>query len=294
MHTIFGETRKMTSATLTFVRDTMGPAYRQRVKDIEEKLGELPDALRARVSKYMDLPIDHFIAAVREVRDSTPDRKDNPEYSNNFTRLDNVLLPVMELQRRLDIMDVLGPYSDPSPDVFDVLLSDVKPDDLPGKISDFLKVAYLSDTNEIGKWPLYGKVVTTHKPAGIAPSKLRVFFTMPVAARGKAVNVHFIFDTGAPRTYIAKSVLDALAVPEASIGGEIFKFNGIKWSDINISDSQTITHTVSVHGEVVNEEGPCHFVGLNVLGMDLMDRINAKLVIDMKEMVAELVKQPDM
>ena len=189
---------------------------------------------------------------------------------------------VMELQRR---MDVLGPYSDPSPDVFDV-----KPEDLAGKISDFLKVAYLSDTNEIGKWPLYGKVVTTHKPAGIAPSKLRVFFTMPVAARGKAVNVHFIFDTGAPRTYIAKSVLDALAVPEASIGGEIFKFNGIKWSNINISDS----HTVPVHGEVVNKEGPYHFVGLNVLGMDLMDRINAKLVIDMKEMVAEIVKQPDM
>jgi hypothetical protein len=177
-------------------------------------------------------------------------------------------------------MDVLGPYHDSSSDAFDILLSDVKPEDLHGKISEFLKVSYLSDSNDIEKWPLYGKVINTHAHAS---PKLRVFFSMPVATHGgKVVNVHFIFDTGAPRTYISKSVLDALAVSEGSIGGEIFKFNGVKWSDIKISDSQTV------------KEELCHFAGLNILGMDMMDRMNAKLVIDMKEMVAELVRQPDM
>ena len=172
--------------------------------------------------------------------------------------------------------DTLGPYPENRFDPFDVLISDIKPEDLPGRISKFMGVNYLSYENEI-RWPLEGRIIASEK-------KLRILFTVPVAARQKTVNVHFIFDTGSPRTYLAKSVIDALEVPEVCLGSEVFKYNGVKWSDVNISDFQTVP------ADVNGEAKPCHFGGINILGMDFLDKIDAILIVDVKSMVAKIIK----
>lgn len=80
-----------------------------------------------------------------------------------------------------------------------------------------------------------------------------------LTARGTSVNVHFILDTGAPTTYIALSVLEAWGVPELSLPSEVVRINGVK-ATVRVSDTATVT--------IDGVKKPCHFVGLNILGMD--------------------------
>ncbi len=166
-------------------------------------------------------------------------------------------------------MDVLGPYPTGPFNAFDVLISDVQPEDLPGKISKALGTDYLADIGTIPN-PVTGIVFKTKD------DKLRVLFTLPVSARGRSVATHFIFDTGAPRTYIALSVLDALDLPEVSMPSEVLKVNGVK-ANLGVSDTSKVSYGEGA-GKV---EEPCHFVGLNLLGMDFLDRASVKLEIDL-------------
>ena len=88
--------------------------------------------------------------------------------------------------------DVLGPYPSgrSGNDAFDVLISDVKPEDLPGRISVALQTPYLADM-ETRANPFNSIVFNT------MDMKMRVLFTLPVSARGRSVATHFILVTGA-------------------------------------------------------------------------------------------------
>ena len=165
-------------------------------------------------------------------------------------------------------MDVLGPYPSSST-AFDVLISDVTPEDLPGRISQALGVEYLAALETIPN-PVSGIVFNTLN------TTLRVLVTLPVSAGGKSVATHFIFDTGAPCSYIAQSVLDALDLAEVSFHSKVVKVNGVK-SNLSVSDTETVSHKVGDR----TEKRPCHFVGLNILGMDFLDRAGVKLEIDL-------------
>ncbi len=105
---------------------------------------------------------------------------------------------------------------------------------------------------------------------------LRVLVTLPVSARGRSVAVHFIIDTGAPCTYISLSVLKALNLPEVSLCSEVVKINGVKSA---LSESNTTKATYREGDN--NMEVPCHFVGLNILGVDFLDRAGIKLEMDL-------------
>ena len=105
---------------------------------------------------------------------------------------------------------------------------------------------------------------------------LRVLVTLPVSARGRSVAVHFIIDTGAPCTYISLSVLKALNLPEVSLCSEVVKVNGVK-SALSVSDTTKATYR---EGDK-KMEVPCHFVGLNILGVDFLDRAGIKLEMDL-------------
>ena len=148
---------------------------------------------------------------------------------------------------------------------FDVLISDVKPEDLPGRVSQALGVPYLSGM-QVRANAVEGVIVNTKG------SKLRALVTLPVSARGQSVATHFIFCTGAPHSYVALSVLKALGVPEVSFGAEVVRLNGVK-ANLGVSDTFKVS---SKDGEEL-----CNFVGLNVLGMDYLDRAAIKLEIDM-------------
>lgn len=151
-------------------------------------------------------------------------------------------------------MDVLGPYPLSHAEGFDVLISDVKPEDLPSRISQALGVQYLAEMQS-RPTPVNGIVFNTKS------STLRVLVTLPVSARGRSVAVHFIFNTGAPCTYVALSVLEALKLPEVSLCSEVVKINGIK-SVLSVSDTTKATY----HEGGNKKELPCHFVGMNILG----------------------------
>lgn len=59
---------------------------------------------------------------------------------------------------------------------------------------------------------------------------------------------------------------------------EVVKVNGVK-SFLKVSDTAKVS--VDINGRT--EEKPCHFVGLNILGMDYLDRADVKLEIDLKD-----------
>lgn len=92
-------------------------------------------------------------------------------------------------------MEVLGPYPT-SFTLLDVLISDVKPEDLPECISGALGIPYLAH-KEVEPDPVEGIVYTTQG------NTLRVLVTLPLSSRGRSVATHFIFDTGAPCTFVA-------------------------------------------------------------------------------------------
>jgi len=158
-------------------------------------------------------------------------------------------------------MDVLGPY--PSSH------ADIKPEDVPGRVSQALGVQYLDDMQSRPN-PFNGVVFKTRI------NTLRVLVTLPVSAHGRSVAVHFIIDTGAPCTYISLSVLKALNLPEVSLCSEVVKVIGLK-SALSVSDTTKATYR---EGDK-RMEVPCHFVGLNILGVDFLDRAGIKLEMDL-------------
>lgn len=166
-------------------------------------------------------------------------------------------------------MDVLGPYPSSSEE-FDVLISDVMPEDLPGRVSRALGTTYLAPLGTKSN-PVKGIILNT------LGTTLRILVTLPVAARGQSLATHFLVDTGAPCSYVAESVLNALQLPEISFRSEVVKINGVK-AALSVSDTTTVPYKVDNRVE----ERPCHFVGLNILGMDYLDRAGIKLEIDMQ------------
>jgi hypothetical protein len=188
---------------------------------------------------------------------------------------------LLQLLRGSD-MDVLGPYPEDScwgARQFDVLISDVSPEDLSGSISTLLGAQYLGDM-QVRQGPVKGIVYNTKD------IKMRVLFALPVSARCKSVATHFILDTGAPHTYISQAVLNALAVPEVSIPSEVLKVNGVKMV-VGVSDSTTALYNEG--GAVVQRQ--CHFAGLNILGMDFLDRAEGDLRIVMGDNAAYLTSR---
>ena len=159
-----------------------------------------------------------------------------------------------------------------------VMLSDLKPDDLPGIVSRTLGVQYLSPSTTEAVWPIVGRVYGINR---------RVLFTLPVSLRGgaKCVNTHFIFDTGAPATYLASSTIAALGLEEWQLGSAAVCINGCQTSAVLVSD------TIRVSPPDGSRSG-CHFSGLNLMGMDFIERVGATLSVDMVSKEA-CISKPD-
>ena len=165
------------------------------------------------------------------------------------------------------MIDMIGPLDVPSqlvrPDDYDVMLSDIKPSDLPDNISKVMGTVYLSPTNTHSTWPLKGKVWGYNR---------RILVTLPVSSKERCVNVHFIFETGAPASYISPEVLNALDVEEWQLGTNEIRLNGIR-SNVWLSNNPK-----------------SNFTSLNILGMDFLERLECRLVVDMSTRTVTLSK----
>jgi hypothetical protein len=201
----------------------------------------------------LDIPIHTLLKDLRTIREGIPDSSSSIQPHDAFTRIDDIIIPLMHIQM---ITDVIGPLDHPNfmlANDYDVLLSDIKPHELPTRISAIMGVPYLSEAPNC-TWPLHGKIVGYNK---------RLLFTIPVSLGEKSVYVHFILDTGAPATFIAEDVLQALGVEEWELSYKTPKINGVKWA------------------VWVSNQGN-HFKGLNLLGMDFLSRIDAHLQVNME------------
>ena len=137
-------------------------------------------------------------------------------------------------------------------------------------------VDYLStpaDGNPV--WPAKGKLYGENK---------RVMFTLPVSHENKVVSAHFVFDTGAPVTYVARSTVTALDIDGCPLSDAPIRVNGVI-QYLLISDEQR------TWDEGAQKWNDCHFKGLNLLGMDYLWKIDALLSIDMAKGTATLCKQ---
>ena len=90
------------------------------------------------------------------------------------------------------------------PELFDILLSDVDENSLNNEISTELGIPYLSDTPH-----LQAPLPTVD---GIVFGDLhRVMFSLAVRFRNQpSYNVHFLYDTGSPFTYLSVEVCGIL------------------------------------------------------------------------------------
>ncbi|CAB4483165.1 hypothetical protein RhiirA5_379087 [Rhizophagus irregularis] len=133
--------------------------------------------------------------------------------------------------------------------------SDVKSKDLYEKVSEILNVKYLSDTTQ-----------ELDEVNGILYGYSNRFFgVMTMNINDKIKNLIFLIDTGSPKTYITKEVLDSY-LPNITNTYNPFSV---------ILNKRHIAVNVSPVGST--------FSDLNILGTDYMSVYRAKLDADFKQ-----------
>lgn len=148
---------------------------------------------------------------------------------------------------------------------FDHLLVDIHSKDLHEQISIRLKIQYLSDSSPSEFKEANGIFFGPY---------FRIIVSLPVQIKQKRKNVHFIVNTGSPKTYICKEVYESFGV--------------------TISDS-------TVHSILLNNiftivhlpPSDSHFTDINVLGTEYLKVAHANLTIDFEnEHISLFFNQP--
>jgi hypothetical protein len=140
-----------------------------------------------------------------------------------------------------------------APILIDALISDVHSEDLHGKISKKLNTKYLSDSAQESddvKGILFGEFQ-------------RLIGAMTLEIKGKIKNIHFLIDTGVPRTYICEEVLKSY---------KLFITDPEEPFPVRLNKRQ-----ISV--KVSHDP----FSDLNILGTDFLHTNRARLLVDFDE-----------
>jgi hypothetical protein len=140
-----------------------------------------------------------------------------------------------------------------APIILDVLLSDVGSSDLHERLSKKLNKKYLSDTAQ-----------ELDNVEGILfGDSQRLFGTMTLNIKKKIKNVHFLVNTGSPRTYICDEVL--------------------KSYNLFISDPNDPFIVRLNQRQISVKVSHDHFEELNILGTDFLHTNKAILFVDFEE-----------
>ena len=188
---------------------------------------------------FLQLGVADATNALREARARVPDK------GAGLSAIDAALAPLM----KIEMLDIIGPFD--GPETGDILISDVRPDDLPKDISLALSVDYLAASSVTERWPLHG-VLYGHNS--------RCMVAVPVSAKGRCVLVHCIFDNCSPKTYLSGTALDALGIQAWELSEEPVRVNGVRLKGLTPSRNERIG-------------------GLNILGQDFMEKAEATVTI---------------
>jgi len=138
-------------------------------------------------------------------------------------------------------------------------------------VSRVLGCQYLSPSAEPAFWPVRGKIYEVNK---------RSMITLPVSLGSTIVNVHFLFDNGAPSTYIVGTVLEALGIQDWQLSDKRPRVNGVK-IDLKSSESQWWDKEADMFRDL-------HFKGINLLGMDFLYAAQATFILNGKDDYCEM------
>ncbi len=158
-----------------------------------------------------------------------------------------------------------APHGTILPDEFNVVLSDISPEDLATKISQALHCPYMSPAQSSRKAKVIGCIYGPN---------LRSMFTLPVSCKGSTYNVHFFFNTGSPATHLASSALAAWDIPAWDLDNHISAFNGCRIRP-SCSDAQVWN---AQHDRFEKRK----FEGVNLLGMDFLFKAGAEFNLNGK------------
>ncbi|CAB4413447.1 unnamed protein product [Rhizophagus irregularis] len=135
---------------------------------------------------------------------------------------------------------------------FDHLLVDIHSKDLHEQISKRLKIQYLSDSSpsefKEAKGIFFGPY-------------FRIIVSLPVQIKQKRKNVHFIVNTGSPKTYICKEVYESFGLTTSDSTVHSILLNNI-FTIIHLPPSDS------------------HFNDINILGTEYLKIAHANLTID--------------
>jgi hypothetical protein len=141
------------------------------------------------------------------------------------------------------------------PDEVDIMLSDVKSEDLKTIIAETLGVVYLSAAtdDEKQKWaPLAAKGL-------IHGGMSRLIINLVIRRQknpNRCVNVFFVVDTGSPYSFVCAEAMEKLV--------------GVEGSNLpNVINADIGGHELPLHLSMVNS----HFHDVNVLGMDALRKL---------------------
>ncbi|CAB4385879.1 hypothetical protein RhiirA5_401250 [Rhizophagus irregularis] len=135
-------------------------------------------------------------------------------------------------------------------DMFDLLLIDLNSKDLHETISKDLKIQYLSDTQQTELKETNGVIFG---------SNLRVIVSLPVTIKQKTKNVHFILDTGSPKTYICEEVYESFKLQSRTPIYQVF-----------INNKRTVVYLPPINS---------HFTDVNILGVEYLKSSGTNLSI---------------
>ena len=149
------------------------------------------------------------------------------------------------------------------PDEYNVLFSDISPENLATKVSKALHCQYLSQSSSTVQAEVQGRLYGPN---------LRSMFTLPVTCKEVTYNVHFLFDTGSPATFLSQSALKGWQIPDWDIDNHTFRING---SRIRPSCSNA-----PVWNQDRGQLEKSRFEGVNLLGMDYLFKSDAVFTVN--------------
>eukprot|EP00834_Sanchytrium_tribonematis_P006664 NODE_512_length_6656_cov_0.587006.p4 type:complete len:183 gc:universal NODE_512_length_6656_cov_0.587006:6162-5614(-) len=158
--------------------------------------------------------------------------------------------------------DVMEPIDYIPPSDYNVLLIDVKHNDLVGRIADQLNVKYLDTVHN----PVFKPSVS-----GILfGSNARPMINLVVASKKhkKWVNIIFLVDTGCPNLYVCD-----LAMKKLGFSDHIPKTFKLLFGDYTLDASMSPLYIGEVEG---------HYKEINLIGASFLLKMAATLTIDYK------------
>jgi len=164
-------------------------------------LHKIEDLLYQSILSLAERPLPELLKKLRALRNNLPD------HSPEFSRFDDVLIPLFIKERDEVLSRDISHNDDPQfihPQLEDILLTDVDEKIIKTDIASQLDITYLSDyVHNEPSWPCGGIIFGKNK---------RLFINLAVRRKenDNYKNVIFLVDTGCPSTFICRHAIESL------------------------------------------------------------------------------------